>query len=603
MTNFSWPRLGCGVGLRSQHYPVVTETWPQMDWFEAISENYMDTGGRPLHILEKVRQHYPIALHGTALSIGSVDPLNQNYLERLKKLIARIDPFIVSDHLCWSGAVGETLHDLLPLPFTEEAVQHVAGRVGQVQEYLGRPILLENVSTYVTYRHSTMPEWEFLSEVSKRSGCGILLDLNNLYVNSVNHRFDPYEYLKNIPGERVGQFHLAGHTDMGTYLFDTHSAPVIEAVWALYREALRLFGPVSTLIEWDENIPPYEQLAEEVKRARRIYRKYEGGPPAASSLRGNVPSVIASPALRGEAIPWGRDKLLRSSFFEIASASSGTQSRNDKQISTSLSEIQQWFKSKVQPALCPSSQPLPLRAILNPQGGVAGEERISVYANGYFARIAESLKEAYEAIHQVTGPKKFSELCESYARRYPSHSYNLNYAGKYLPELLEKSSVTKDFPFLPDLAHLEWLLWEAFHAFDETPLDSSQIKGIAPEDWENCRIVFQPSVGLFASRWTLLEVWLNRNRPVADLSPEKLNRPQRILVGRKGDQVRCEPLDENQYKLLGGLLAGKNLGNVCDELAETAEEENLPITEWFSRWVHDGLILRLDFSKTPHAVA
>ena len=566
MTNFSWPRLGCGVGLRSQHYPVVTETWPQMDWFEAISENYMDTGGRPLHILEKVRQHYPIALHGTALSIGSIDPLNQNYLERLKKLIERIGPFIVSDHLCWSGANGEALHDLLPLPFTEEAVQHVAGRVGQVQEYLGRPILLENVSTYVTYRHSTMPEWEFLSEISKRSGCGILLDLNNLYVNSVNHRFDPYEYLKNIPGERVGQFHLAGHTDMGSWLFDTHSAPVIEAVWALYREALRLFGPVSTLIEWDENIPPYEQLVEEVERARKIYQKYDGVSPAASP-------------------------------------SPETPSRKGEQISTSLSEVEQWFKSKVQPFEINTSLSLSGKNLLNPQGGAPGEERVTVYAKGYLVRIAESLKEAYEAVHHVVGSEKFFDLCDAYARRYPSRNYNLNYAGKYLPELLEKSSVTKDFPFLPDLARLEWLIWEAFHAFDETPLDASQIKGISLEDWENCRIVFQPSAGLLASDWTLLDLWLHRHNPPPKISLKELRQPERLLIGRKSDQVRCERLEKNQFKVLEGLLAGENLGEVCDGLAETAEEENPPVTEWFSGWVRDGLIRRLDFRPAPHPVA
>ena len=176
------------MGLRSQHYPAITESWPEVDWFEAISENYMDTGGRPLHILEKIRQRYPVALHGTALSIGSVDPLNKKYLTRLKDLAVRIDPFIISDHLCWAGTEGEQLHDLLPLPFTEEALDHVVSRVAQVQEFLGRRILLENVSTYVTFRHSTMAEWEFLSEVSRRSGCGILLDINNIYVNSVNHR-------------------------------------------------------------------------------------------------------------------------------------------------------------------------------------------------------------------------------------------------------------------------------------------------------------------------------------------------------------------------------------------------------------------------------
>ena len=278
---YGWPSLGCGVGLRTEHYDVITRDWPRMDWFEAISENFMDSGGRPLRLLEEVRRRYPVALHGVSLSIGSTDPLDRRYLDRLKTLVDRIHPAIISDHLCWTGVEGENLHDLLPLPFTEEAIRHVAGRVEQVQERLGCRLLLENVSTYVTYRHSTMPEWQFLTEVAERSGCGILLDLNNIYVNAYNHQFDPAEYLRHIPGELVGQFHLAGHTDMGTYLFDTHSRPVIDAVWSLYREALSRWGPVTTLIEWDEDIPPFPVLAEEAEKARAIYVQICGGQPSA----------------------------------------------------------------------------------------------------------------------------------------------------------------------------------------------------------------------------------------------------------------------------------------------------------------------------------
>ena len=277
-----WPSLGCGVGLRTEHYDDILRDWPRMDWFEAISENFMDSGGRALQVLDAVRRRYPVALHGVALSIGSTDPLDAHYLKRLKALADRIEPVIVSDHLCWTGVEQQQLHDLLPLPFTEEAVRHVAGRVAQVQEFLGRRILLENVSAYVTFRHSTMPEWEFLTAVAERSGCGILLDLNNVYVNAYNHQFDPRDYLRGIPGELIGQFHLAGHTDMGAYLFDTHSAPVIDEVWQLYREALTQWGPVTTLIEWDEDIPPFPRLAEEAEKARAIYVQVVGGQPAAA---------------------------------------------------------------------------------------------------------------------------------------------------------------------------------------------------------------------------------------------------------------------------------------------------------------------------------
>ena len=275
-----WPTLGCGVGLRTEHYDLITADWPRVDWFEAISENFMDSGGRPLAVLEQVSRRYPVALHGVSLSIGSADPLDARYLERLKALVERIDPAIVSDHLCWTGVDGRQLHDLLPLPFTEEAIRHVAGRVQQVQEALGRRLLLENVSAYVTYAHSEMPEWAFLRQVAERSGCGLLLDLNNVYVNAYNHQVDPQDYLRELPGELIGQFHLGGHTAMDGYLFDTHSRPVIDAVWLLYEEALRRWGPVSTLIEWDEDIPPFARLAEEADKARAIFVQVCGGQPA-----------------------------------------------------------------------------------------------------------------------------------------------------------------------------------------------------------------------------------------------------------------------------------------------------------------------------------
>ena len=265
-----WPTLGSGVGLRPPHYPFILANHPNVDWFEATTENFFETHGRPLHVLEQVRSHYPVVLHGVSLSIGSTDPLNRDYLKKWKALIDRIEPAIVSDHLCWTGVQGTNTHDLLPLPFTQEAAHHIASRVMEVQEFLGRRILLENVSSYVGYRHSEMKEWEFIAEVAQRADCGILLDLNNIYVNSYNFEFDPEEYVSHIPPERVGQFHLAGHSNRGDYCFDTHDALVIDSVWNLYRQALKRFGAVNTLIEWDAKIPDFQILQGEVSEARKI---------------------------------------------------------------------------------------------------------------------------------------------------------------------------------------------------------------------------------------------------------------------------------------------------------------------------------------------
>ena len=269
MSALNWPRLGFGVGLRAEHYDHVLTARPRVDWFEAITENYLDTGGQPLHILEQVRRDYRVALHGVALSIGSTDPLDDHYLVRLRALIERVEPALVTDHLCWTGVAGSKLYDLLPLPYTEETLWHVVERVQRVQDALGHRIALENPSAYVAFRHSTMSEWEFLAQVASEADCGLLVDVNNIYVSAHNLGFEPRRYLDAIPPERVAQMHLAGFTDMGTYLFDTHSAPVHEDVWALYRYAVARFGAAATLVEWDADIPPFERLQVEVDRARR----------------------------------------------------------------------------------------------------------------------------------------------------------------------------------------------------------------------------------------------------------------------------------------------------------------------------------------------
>jgi uncharacterized protein (UPF0276 family) len=264
------PHLGHGVGLRTVHYPRVLDKTARADWFEVISENFMIAGGRPLKILEKARELAPVVLHGVSLNIGGTDPLRQDYLAELDSLIGRFDPAWVSDHLCWGASGGRFAHDLLPLPYTEEAVRHVAGRVRQVQDRLGRRILLENVSSYLTYAISSMPEWVFLAAVAEEADCGILLDVNNIYVNAVNHGFSPMEYLSGVPADRVGQIHLAGHSSDGDLLIDTHDHPVPNPVWRLYREAVRRFGGVSTLVEWDDQIPSFDELMAEANRAREI---------------------------------------------------------------------------------------------------------------------------------------------------------------------------------------------------------------------------------------------------------------------------------------------------------------------------------------------
>jgi len=261
---------GCGIGLRREHYDVVLSERPAVPWFEVISENFMTAGGRPRHVLEQVRRDYPVGIHGVSLSIGSAASPDPGYLRRLHELVSWLEPGLVSDHLCWTGIGGHNSHDLLPLPFDEEAIRNAARNIRRVQDVLGRRILVENISTYVEFNHSQMTEWEFISAVIEEAGCHLLLDVNNVYVNARNHGFDPSFYIAGIPKDRVRQFHLAGHEDNGDVVIDTHDHPVRDEVWSLYELAVRRFGPQPTLIERDAQIPEFEILQQEAHRAQLI---------------------------------------------------------------------------------------------------------------------------------------------------------------------------------------------------------------------------------------------------------------------------------------------------------------------------------------------
>jgi uncharacterized protein (UPF0276 family) len=264
------PTLGFGLGLRTDHYEEILAGQPGVDWYELLSENYLVPGGKPLHYLDRIRSDYPVVMHGVSLSIGSSDPLDMNYLRALKALAERVSPHWISDHLCWTGVSGRNTHDLLPLPYTEEALAQVVAKVEAVQDYLGRRILLENVSSYVGYKDSELTEWEFLAEIARRADCLILLDVNNIYVSAYNHGFDAEAYLEAIPAERVQQIHLAGHSNCGDHIIDTHDADVIDPVWDLYAKAIARLGPVSTMIERDDHIPPLADLVSELDHARRV---------------------------------------------------------------------------------------------------------------------------------------------------------------------------------------------------------------------------------------------------------------------------------------------------------------------------------------------
>ena len=289
--------LGLGIGLRSVHFGHILAHWPSVDWLEIISENFLDSQGRPRYVLAQIAERYPVVMHGVSLSIGSTDPLDFEYLAKLKRLAAETGARWISDHVCWTGVAGRTSHDLLPLPLHEESLAHVAQRVRIVQDFLERPLVLENPSSYVTFADSTMPEWEFLARLAEEADCGLLLDVNNVYVSSRNHDFDPEEYVRSLPPERIVQFHLAGHTDLGTHCIDTHDGRVIDAVWRLYRLAHELTGGAATLLEWDARIPSFDEVHREVLRARQCLGN-EGEARSAHEA-----SDISSCVLRPSSVP------------------------------------------------------------------------------------------------------------------------------------------------------------------------------------------------------------------------------------------------------------------------------------------------------------
>jgi hypothetical protein len=262
------PDLGIGIGLRTAHFPHIIREWPEIDWFEVLSENFMATGGRPVYVLDQIAERYPVAMHGVSLGIGNTDPLDFDYLRQLRSLADRCRARWVSDHLCWTGVMGRNAHDLLPMPYTEEALRHTAERARIVSDFLERPLVLENPSSYVEFAASTMPEWEFLARLAEDADCGLLLDVNNVFVSSFNHRFDPRVYVDAIPADRVVQYHLAGHTNKGTHIIDTHSDRAIPEVWELYARAWQRTGATATLYEWDEDIPPFEVVHAEALKAR-----------------------------------------------------------------------------------------------------------------------------------------------------------------------------------------------------------------------------------------------------------------------------------------------------------------------------------------------
>lgn len=410
-------QLRYGLGLRPAHYDTILRERPSVDFFEALSEDYIDLCGEDFLQLEKIRQHYPVVLHGVSLSIGSMDALNERYLKALKALITIIEPQWVSDHFCWTGIQGINTHDLLPLPYTEEAIQHIVSRIHRVQEFLGRQLLFENVSSYLSFSHSEFTEWEFITDITTRSGCGILLDINNVYVNAINHDFNPILFLQNIPAHAVKQFHVSGHQDCGTHLLDTHDANVINPVWNLYQKANTLFLETPLVIERDANIPPFNELLSELSIAKKITQ--EKIVPGVTSCSTEIKSrALAAPSLLD----------IQQNFFAFLQG-------NDETIIPSVVSTDQ----------------------------LSANSRLTIYKNGYYERFITALSQDFPVLKASLGARAFSSMIIHYMQKHPSSSDTLRWLGKNLSAFI--LACHHDFLPYADLAKLEWLLLEkSLHA-------------------------------------------------------------------------------------------------------------------------------------------
>jgi len=438
---FNVPYLGFGIGLRPPHYHDLLETSPQVDWLELISENFMLEGGRSLAMLDQFKERYRLIPHGVSLSIGASDPLDWDYLRRLKKLLQSINAPWFSDHLCWSQMGGAHMHNLLPLVYTEDVAAFVADKIRVVQDFMERPFLVENVSSYVEFKDSKMTEWEFLVQVVERADCGILLDINNVYVSARNHEFDPVTYLTHIPPERVIQYHIAGHDDRGIYILDSHDHPVRDDVWALYAKAIPMFGEVSLMLERDEDIPPLPELLAELDDARSIHAQ--------------VTHIMPTPP-------------------------------------PMLSELQNWMAAAIQ-----STTPTEgAESRLTASSSLSSTERLDIYLNDYWPRCLESLEDDFPQLAEYWGPERFNEWMTRYLTARPSQSFTLFHLPEGLPVFMGSHYHDSDRDYVLDLIAYEWAQARAYFEAQCPVFDPGQLSEAQQASFPEMGLRLQPHVFL-----------------------------------------------------------------------------------------------------------
>jgi uncharacterized protein (UPF0276 family) len=529
---------GFGLGLRTQHYADFLARKQPLDWLEIITDNYLIDGGKPLAVLDAIRRDYPVAMHGVAMSIGASQGVDVPYLQRVKALADRIEPLWVSDHLCWTGPGPEQLHDLYPLPYTDESARHVIAQIRHAQDVLGRRLVLENVSSYVRYRQDSASEWQFLAHIAEEADCLLLVDVNNIYVSSVNHGFDPLTYLQALPAHRVQQIHLAGHSDNGDHIIDTHDHPVAQPVWDLYAQACQRFGAVAAMIERDDHIPPLADLLDELATARRIAAETLASPePATAAVMPLAPAVDPLP----------------------------------------LAAVQRHFADQVLAGALPQATPDDL---------VTG--RLPIYHHAYRARLAEVLADTYAKTFLYMGSDSFDVHARAFAVARPPHTRSLNRYGEGLVEALRTQY--PDNPELHELAQLDWDLRTRFDSADVPTLDTAAAQ--ASDTWTTRPGVLHPSALLRTITTNVVGVW-NAIHTDDDV-PEAvaLSAPATLLVWRKGHQPHFRTLDAAEAAWVQALHAGASVHDACAALLGSGLWQGDPtvLGGWLAQLLDDGLV-------------
>jgi uncharacterized protein (UPF0276 family) len=552
---------GFGLGLRTPHYQDFLQGSPsaqRVDWLEIVTDNFLVDGGKPLVVLEQIRRDYSIAMHGVAMSIGASEGIDLTYVDRVKALADRVEPMWISDHLCWIGHGKNQLHDLYPLPYTDEAAQHVIAQIRRVQDRLQRRLVLENVSSYIQFRDSARAEWEFLSYIATQADCLLLLDVNNVYVSSVNHAFNPLEYLDALPADRVQQIHLAGHSNQGAHIIDTHDHPVADAVWALYRAACERFGAVATMIERDDHIPALGELVSELDRARDTCADVMRG-----GTRGNHHA-------RGTQMAYAEE--------------SGDAIQTQARPRASLAVTQQRFADYV----LNRSEPPPLSLLRSPHDADA-TSRAAIYANAYQARLSEVLGDTFGKTLLYMGSDLFDHHARAYALAHPPQTRSLSrYGDRFVDHLRAQYPGS---PELIELATLDFTLRTRFDSHDAPAMSALDAAADTSAAWLTRRSVLHPGVMLIAVSTNVVQLWHaidgDVDVPPATLLPTGAT----LLIWRQELQPHFRTLDADEAAFLQALHDGCAIAEAADQFAGAGRlADPNQLAEWLQMWWQDGLL-------------